>query len=127
MTDIPLMATGGFKVRQDAEAAVATGAVDAVGLARALILNPSLPRDWEQGKSGPAFPTFQGPAPGGVTAWYTMAIRAIAERANDPPKPHVDAALNRLGAVRTAQTETWRRAFDPDRTSAPPVQQAFKR
>ena len=43
VTSKPLMLTGGFKTRAQAQSAVAGGAVDIVGLARALVLEPSLP------------------------------------------------------------------------------------
>lgn len=127
LTDIPLMATGGFKLRQEAEAAIATGAVDVVGLARALILNPSLPHDWKQGKSDPAFPTFPRRIPGGVTAWYTLAIRAIAEQASAQPDTDIDASIDRLGTITKAQTKNWRRTFDLDERFTPPVQEKLKR
>jgi 2,4-dienoyl-CoA reductase-like NADH-dependent reductase (Old Yellow Enzyme family) len=42
-TTKPLRLTGGFKTRAQAEDAVASGAVDIVGLARALVLEPELP------------------------------------------------------------------------------------
>lgn len=43
VTTKPLMLTGGFKTRMQAEAALASGAVDVIGLARALVLEPTLP------------------------------------------------------------------------------------
>ena len=49
-TTKPLMLTGGFKTRAQAEDAVARGAVDIVGLARALVLEPSLPDLWKAGR-----------------------------------------------------------------------------
>jgi 2,4-dienoyl-CoA reductase-like NADH-dependent reductase (Old Yellow Enzyme family) len=42
VTTKPLMLTGGFKTRAQAEDALTSGAVDIVGLARALVLEPSL-------------------------------------------------------------------------------------
>ncbi|UWQ16967.1 oxidoreductase [Jannaschia sp. M317] len=75
-----LMATGGFKTVEQARDAVARGDVDLVGLARALILDPDLPRKWADGEAGgPAFPRFASPPEGGVTAWYTMQITALAQ------------------------------------------------
>jgi 2,4-dienoyl-CoA reductase-like NADH-dependent reductase (Old Yellow Enzyme family) len=80
VTKVPLMATGGFKKRQQALDAVASGAVDMVGLARAMVLNPQLAEVWltEEG-SDPEFPKFDSNPPGGVTAWYTMRLTALAE------------------------------------------------
>ncbi|MEM6741290.1 MAG: tRNA-dihydrouridine synthase [Pseudomonadota bacterium] len=77
VTDLPLMVTGGFKRRASAEAAIRSGDVDAVGLARALVLNPALPSQWEAGGSDTAFPTFAQAPAGGITAWYTLAIETI--------------------------------------------------
>lgn len=79
-TAVPLMATGGFKRRVEAAAALAEGVVDAVGLARALVLDPALPMAWLAEGDGPDFPRFPSPAPpGGVTAWYTRRLRQIGE------------------------------------------------
>jgi 2,4-dienoyl-CoA reductase-like NADH-dependent reductase (Old Yellow Enzyme family) len=84
VTKVPLMATGGFKKRQQALDAVASGAVDMVGLARAMVLNPQLAEVWltEEG-SDPEFPKFDSNPPGGVTAWYTMRLAALAEGKED--------------------------------------------
>ena len=40
---VPVMVTGGFRTASGIEKAVATGAADLVGLARALVLEPNLP------------------------------------------------------------------------------------
>lgn len=59
VTTKPLMLTGGFKTHAQAEDAVASGAVDMVGLARALVLEPSLPNFWKvKQKPEPDFPKF---------------------------------------------------------------------
>ena len=80
VTDVPVMATGGFKTRGQAVDAVASGAVDMVGIARAMVLNPELPNDWLAGDEGnSSFPRFESTPPGGVTAWYTMRITALGE------------------------------------------------
>ena len=49
VTTKPLMLTGGFKTRKQAEDAVTSGAVDVVGLARALVLEPLTSRPLESG------------------------------------------------------------------------------
>lgn len=41
--DVPLMLTGGFRTRNGMAAAIASGAVDLIGLARPLALDPALP------------------------------------------------------------------------------------
>lgn len=78
-TAIPLMVTGGFKTLEQAQAAVEEGKADLVGLARALIVDPDLPKKWQVGQApDPQFPRFDCPPEGGVTAWYTMQITRIA-------------------------------------------------
>jgi 2,4-dienoyl-CoA reductase-like NADH-dependent reductase (Old Yellow Enzyme family) len=80
LTKIPLTVTGGFKKREQAVNAVASGAADMVGIARAMVLNPRLAESWLAENSGnPEFPKFNTPPPGGVTAWYTMRLTALAE------------------------------------------------
>ncbi|WP_300516245.1 NADH:flavin oxidoreductase/NADH oxidase family protein [Aliiroseovarius sp.] len=80
VTTKPLMATGGFKTRAQADKAVSSGAVDMVGLARALVLEPDLPNLWQADRvPEPAFPRFIETPEGGVTAWYTMRMTEIAE------------------------------------------------
>lgn len=49
-TTKPLMLTGGFKTRMQAEDVVASGIVDIVGLARMPVLEPTLPDLWKEGQ-----------------------------------------------------------------------------
>ncbi len=79
LTSIPLMATGGFKQREEAESAIAAGDVDVVGLARGFVLDPSLPATWQANKGDPAFPRFTTLPPGGMTAWFTMRMADLGE------------------------------------------------
>ncbi len=80
MTRKPLMVTGGFKTFAQAEEALLSGAVDMIGLARALVIEPSLPNLWQAGRCRePAFPRFSNPPEGGVTACYTMRLTEIGE------------------------------------------------
>lgn len=89
VTTKPLMATGGFKTRQQALEAITSGAVDVVGLARNMVLDPNLPNKWlaadsaESGKTSrstdPENPRFEATVPGGITAWYTMRLTALGE------------------------------------------------
>ncbi len=80
VTNVPLMLTGGFKRRDQAVDAVASGAVDMVGLARAMVLNPQLAEAWlSEGGGDPEFPKFKSAPPGGITAWYTMRLTALGE------------------------------------------------
>ena len=86
-TNKPLMVTGGFKTLQQARAAIEDGTADLIGLARAFVVDPELPKKWETiDGTDPQFPRFDNPPEGGVTAWYTMQITRIAndERALSP-------------------------------------------
>ena len=80
LTTVPVLITGGFKARDQAVDAIASGAADMVGLARAMVLNPNIANDWLSEKGGdPTFPTFDSNPQGGITAWYTMRLTALAE------------------------------------------------
>jgi len=84
VTKVPLMATGGFKRREQAVDAVASGAVDMVGVARAMVLEPGLAKAWLSEEGGdPIFPRFESNPPGGITAWYTMRLTALGEDRED--------------------------------------------
>ena len=80
VTNVPLMLTGGFKKRQQAIDAITNGAVDMVGVGRAMALDPQLANTWFSEKGGdPSFPEFESTIPGGITAWYTMRLTALGE------------------------------------------------
>ncbi|MCV6610072.1 MAG: NADH:flavin oxidoreductase/NADH oxidase family protein [Amphritea sp.] len=80
LTDIPIMITGGFKHRDQAIAALYSGAVDLIGLARAMVVNPNLPNDWiSNTHQSPAFPRFESTTSGGITAWFTMRLTALEQ------------------------------------------------
>ena len=102
VTTVPLMATGGFKSRMQAEAAIRSGAADLIGLARALVLDPALPATWKAQGHDPIFPRFEEVHPGGVTAWYTQRLKAIA-RGDEGSKTDVSLA-DALSAL-TERTE----------------------
>jgi 2,4-dienoyl-CoA reductase-like NADH-dependent reductase (Old Yellow Enzyme family) len=93
-TQIPLMLTGGFKRREEAIEAISSGAVDMVGLARAMVINPQLPKNWLNNESGDLeFPRFESPPKGGMTAWYTMRIIALSEDREDEFNLDLDSAI----------------------------------
>lgn len=73
------MSTGGFKRRHNAAAAIRSGALGVVGLARAFALDPSLSNTWQTCGPDPIFSRFAKPPPGGVTAWFTMRVTEIGE------------------------------------------------
>ncbi len=80
VSPIPIMLTGGFKNRQQAIAAISSGAADVIGLGRALALDPDLPSKWFTEDGGdPVFPEFESTIPGAITSWYTMRLTAIGE------------------------------------------------
>lgn len=83
-TSIPIMLTGGFETKDQVMAALQSGAADAISLARALVLDPSLANAWLRGRDrDPEFPIFDAPPRGGVTAWYTMRLTALGEGIED--------------------------------------------
>ncbi|WP_324730800.1 NADH:flavin oxidoreductase/NADH oxidase family protein [Pseudomonas paeninsulae] len=111
-TAIPIMATGGFKTRQQAVDAVESGAVDMVSVGRAMALNPHLARDWlSVGGGDPAFPKFDTTPPGGVTAWYTMRLTALAEDNEDEFSVDLESAMSLYDVRDAERCDTWRKAF----------------
>ncbi len=103
VTQVPLMLTGGFKLRQQAADAVACGAVDLVGLARAMVLNSRLAKVWLTEPGGdPEFPQFDSNPPGGITAWYTMRLTALGQDREDTFELDLPAAI-RVYEERDAQ------------------------
>lgn len=80
ITSIPIVATGGFGTRAQAVDAIENGKADAISIARAMVLNPSLANSWmDEASSDPDFPVFDAPPRGGVTAWYSMRLTALGE------------------------------------------------
>jgi 2,4-dienoyl-CoA reductase-like NADH-dependent reductase (Old Yellow Enzyme family) len=115
VTTKPLMLTGGFKTRMQAEEAVASDAVDIVGLARALVLEPSLPDLWKADqKPEPVFPRFSDAPESGITAWYTMRLTEIASGRESPVFSDLGQAIRDYEARDKSRTETWLRHFAND-------------
>ncbi len=113
VTTIPIMLTGGFKTRDQAVEALADGAADAIGLARTMVLNPSLADAWLNGECpDPEFPTFNAPPPGGVTAWYSMRLTALGEDNEDEFDLSAADALHAYDARDAKRCETWRGRFN---------------
>ena len=112
LTKLPLMATGGFKKREQATDAVASGAVDMVGIARAMVLDPQLAKTWSTEAGGdPKFPRFDSNPPGGITAWYSMRLTALGEDREQDFEMDLASAI-RLYEERDAQRCTaWREKF----------------
>lgn len=112
ITKVPLMVTGGFKAREQAVEAIASRAVDMVGLARAMVLNPQLAKDWLTTAGGdPEFPKFASHLPGGITAWYTMRLTALGKDQEDTFELDLPTAI-RLYEERDAhRCIKWREKF----------------
>lgn len=110
-TGIPLMLTGGFKTRAEAEDCIASGDADVVGLARALVLDPDLPKHWADGGSDPDFPRFANPPEGGVTAWHTMALTALAEKAPMPAPEDLTRVIATYEGRDAARVPLWSERF----------------
>ncbi|MEM7119139.1 MAG: NADH:flavin oxidoreductase/NADH oxidase family protein [Chloroflexota bacterium] len=112
VTKVPLMATGGFKKRDQAVAAVATGAVDMVGIARGMVLNPRLAETWLTKEGGdPDFPRFNVTPPGAVTAWYTMRLTALGEDREESFSLDVPSALRKYKERDAQRCIRWRERF----------------
>jgi len=115
VTTKPLMLTGGFKTRVQADDAVANGAADVVGLARALILEPALPDLWKENqRPEPAFPRFSENPEGGITAWYTMRITEMGEEMEPTEFGDLRQAIQDYDERDKARTEVWLRHFGSD-------------
>lgn len=111
-TSKPLMLTGGFKTRAQAEEAILTGAVDVVGLARALILEPALPNQWAADQTPePTFPRFTDAPEGGITAWYTMRLTDIAANTETNDTRDLRQAIADYETRDGTRTEIWSRHF----------------
>ena len=112
-TSKPLMLTGGFKTRAQAEDAVRSGVVDVVGLARALVLAPSLPNLWmENQMPEPSFPRFSDAPEGGITAWYTMRLTDIAADKETDVVGDLTRAIREYEVRDAKRTEIWSRHFE---------------
>jgi 2,4-dienoyl-CoA reductase-like NADH-dependent reductase (Old Yellow Enzyme family) len=112
LTNRPLMLTGGFKNRGQAEEAISSGAVDVVGLARALALEPSLPSLWKANEMpAPEFPRFAHAPEGGITAWYTMRLTNLGSDQPTLLVDDIDQAIEEYDSRDAERTAIWRRHF----------------
>jgi 2,4-dienoyl-CoA reductase-like NADH-dependent reductase (Old Yellow Enzyme family) len=112
VTNKPLMLTGGFKTRAQAEEAVQSGAVDVVGLARALVLEPSLPNQWQANQMpAPSFPRFSEAPEGGITAWYTMRLTEIGTDRQTVNTSDLTQAIHAYETRDAVRTAIWSRHF----------------
>ncbi len=112
LTGAAIMLTGGLKTRTHAADVLAAG-VDLVGLARTMVLNPELPNDWLTTGTNPTFPVFDSTPPGGVTAWYTMRLTAIAQGQEASYHLTPDAALRDYDLRDQSRVAAWTNQFQP--------------
>ncbi|MGU9956856.1 MAG: acyl-CoA dehydrogenase family protein [Arenicellales bacterium WSBS_2016_MAG_OTU3] len=112
LTKVPLMATGGFKRREQALDAVASGAVDMVGIGRAMALNPRLAEGWltNEGRD-PEFPRFDCNPTGGVTAWFTMRLTALGEDRENAFTLDLPTAIHEYEKRDAQRCITWQKKF----------------
>ncbi len=110
----PLMVTGGFRTRAGMEAALASGALDLVGLARPLALDP----DYAAQLLNDELP--RNPTPSRITtglaavdrmglmevSWYTRQIHRLA--AGRSTKPQESALLAFAGIIVSSGWKTWK-------------------
>lgn len=112
VTDIPVMLTGGIKTRAEAVKVIENGVADAVGLARAMVLEPNLANTWLKGSGAdPVYPVFEAPPAGAVTAWYTMRLTALGEGTEVGFDITAQEALKVYEARDAARCEQWRAHF----------------
>ncbi len=115
VTTKPLMLTGGFKTRAQADDAVASGTVDIVGLARALALEPSLPNLWETAQTPePISHRFSATPEGGITAWYTMRLTELGTDSETTDVTDLNLTINDYDKRDATRTEIWLRHFSDD-------------
>ena len=112
VTSIPIMLTGGFETRDQAVAALQNRSADAIGLARAMVLNPSLANTWLSDAGGdPEFPVFDAPPRGSVTAWYSIRLTALGEDTESQFDLSPTAALETYEARDAERCERWKKRF----------------
>ena len=82
-----------------------------------MVLDPSLPATWlSPASTDPEFPTFVSPPTGGVTAWYTKRLTALAEDREQSFSPTLDEAA--LLSTRSRHPEPLRPWTQTSKSSA---------
>lgn len=109
VTCVPVMVTGGFKKREQAVDAVAGGAADMVGLARAMALDPQLGKTWLREEGGdPDFPIFESAPPSGITDWFIMRLAALGEDREDSFDLDIPTAMQKFEERTQEHAALWR-------------------
>jgi 2,4-dienoyl-CoA reductase-like NADH-dependent reductase (Old Yellow Enzyme family) len=113
LSNVPIAVTGGFKTYAQALKVIESGAVDFVGLARALVITPELAKDWLIGTAtAPSFPRFKAPPQGGITAWFTMLLTAIANDSEESFELELLPALHLYEELDDARCDKWMQKFE---------------
>lgn len=107
----PIMLTGGFKSAEQAVDAIQGGAADMIGLARAFVIDPALPRTWRKAGAKLAFPRFTHPPEGAVTAWYTQQLTRLGQDQMPDLSADAEAALAAYVARDQGRVATWNAHF----------------
>lgn len=111
MTDVPLMVTDGFKTQQQAIQAGPPGRRTSWGLPGRWLWTGHAREVAATEWGDPRFPRFPSPPPGGVTAWFTMRLTALANHETATFDPPLSQAIDAYESRDAARAETWRQAF----------------
>ena len=83
-------------------------------------MDPDVAARWQHPDGGdPRFPTFESPPAGGITAWFTMRLAALADGDEDAFDPTLHEAIAMYESRDADRIGTWERAFDS--RSEPPT------
>ena len=89
--DVPIMLTGGIRTRAVMEALLDGGAVDLIGLARPLAIDPDLPARLLAGGDGDVLPSYTLPSVVGMAGeseWYEAQIGRLGRGQDVDPRLH---------------------------------------
>ena len=112
-TRVPLAVTGGFRTRAGIEAALASGALDMVGLARSVAVDPDFPRKILAGDDAVSLVRPQRTGIAAIDrmgmmeiAWYARQLRRMGK--GEEPKPFESARRALLGTLASQGVGTLR-------------------